>query len=119
MTWFTVEKPLLYTYILTCVGLTKLLISMVSLLPDVFAKVRCSRYSLTMHLVILTEHKKKVISDAILKRLEEIFHATCMKWESDIVKFNGESDNIHLIVEYNPKVQISKLVNNLKQYLAV
>lgn len=37
-----------------------------------------------------------------------------MKWESRIVEFNGDRFRIHLIVEYNPKVQISKYVNNLK-----
>lgn len=50
----------------------------------------------------------------MLKRLEAIFHATCLKWESRVVEFNGEADHVHLIVEYNPRVQISKFVNNLK-----
>jgi putative transposase len=71
-------------------------------------------YKLQMHLVLVTKYRRRVISAAMLKRLEEIFHATCLKWESRIVEFNGESDHVHLIIEYNPKVQISKYVNNLK-----
>lgn len=70
--------------------------------------------SLQMHLVLVTKYRKKVINADLLKRLEEIFHATVMKWECRIVEFNGEADHIHLVIDYNPKVQISKFVNNLK-----
>ena len=31
-----------------------------------------------------------------------------------LVEFNGEPDHVHLLIDYNPKVQISKFVNNLK-----
>ena len=31
-----------------------------------------------------------------------------------MVEFNGEEDHVHLLVDYNPKVQLSKFVNNLK-----
>lgn len=31
-----------------------------------------------------------------------------------IIEFNGESDHVHLLVEYPPKYSISKLVNHLK-----
>lgn len=71
-------------------------------------------FSLQMHLVLVTKYRRKVINADLLKRLEEIFHATVMKWECRIVEFNGEADHIHLVIDYNPKVQISKFVNNLK-----
>lgn len=71
-------------------------------------------FSLQMHLVLVTKYRRKVITAEILQRLEEIFHATCLKWESRLVEFNGEPDHVHLLLDYNPKVQISKFVNNLK-----
>ena len=71
-------------------------------------------FSLQMHLVLVTKYRRKVINADLLKRLEQIFHATVMKWECRIVEFNAEADHIHLIIDYNPKVQISKFVNNLK-----
>ncbi len=37
-----------------------------------------------------------------------------MKWEAQVIEFNGEADHIHLLIDYSPKVQVSKLVNNLK-----
>jgi len=71
-------------------------------------------FSLQMHLVLVTKYRRTVITAEILQRLEEIFHATCLKWESRVVEFNGEPDHVHLLIDYNPKVQISKFVNNLK-----
>lgn len=71
-------------------------------------------YRLQAHLVLVTKYRKKVINKEMLNRLEQIFRDTCFKWESSVVQFNGEEDHIHLLIDYNPKVQISKLVNNLK-----
>ena len=33
---------------------------------------------------------------------------------SDPVEFNGEGNHVHLLFQYYPDVQLSKLVNNLK-----
>ena len=71
-------------------------------------------FSLQMHLVLVTKYRRKVITTEVLERLKEIFNSTCLKWESRVVEFNGEADHVHLLIEYNPKVQISKFVNNLK-----
>lgn len=71
-------------------------------------------YNLSIHLVLVTKYRKKVISKAILKRLEEIFTNTCDKWECRLVEFNGEADHVHLLIDINPKVQISAFANNLK-----
>lgn len=71
-------------------------------------------YRLQAHLVLVTKYRKKVINKEILGRLEQIFRDTCIKWESSVVEFNGEEDHVHLLIDYNPKVQTSKLVNNLK-----
>lgn len=50
----------------------------------------------------------------MLNRLEEICKATIEKWEGEVIEFNGEADHVHLLLSLNPKVQPSKLVNNLK-----
>jgi putative transposase len=71
-------------------------------------------YSLNIHLVLVTKYRKKVIDKAILHRLHEIFINTCEKWDSKLTDFNGESDHVHLVIDFPPDVEISKLVNNLK-----
>ena len=35
-------------------------------------------------------------------------------YEAELVEFDGEKDHVHLLVNYPPKVTISKLVNSLK-----
>lgn len=50
----------------------------------------------------------------MLQRLNEIFAATCQKWDCELTEFSGESDHVHLLIEINPKVQISAFANNLK-----
>ncbi len=50
----------------------------------------------------------------ILDDLENIFRDVCLKFESELVEFDGEKDHVHLLVNYPPKVSISSLVNSLK-----
>ena len=38
----------------------------------------------------------------------------CVDFEATLVEFDGEDDHVHLLVEYPPKVTVSKLVNSLK-----
>ena len=71
-------------------------------------------YSLNIHLVLVTKYRRKVINQAMLKRLQEIFENTCTKWRSKVTEFNAESDHVHLVISYPPDVEVSKLVNNLK-----
>jgi len=71
-------------------------------------------YDLNIHLVLVTKYRKKVINKLMLARLKEIFESTCTKWRSDLREFNGESDHVHLLINYPPDVEVSKLVNNLK-----
>lgn len=71
-------------------------------------------YDLDIHLVLVTKYRQKVISREILNRLQDIFASTCQKWRSELREFNGESDHVHLRINYPPDVEVSKLVNNLK-----
>lgn len=61
-----------------------------------------------------TKYRKKAISEKILLRLKEIFTDTLIKWECNLVEFNGESDHVHLLIDYKPDISLSKLIGNLK-----
>lgn len=73
-----------------------------------------SVYTLTVHIVFVTKYGRKVINESMLKRLKEIFQETCEKWECQLVEFNGEADHVHLLINFSPQVQLSKLIANLK-----
>lgn len=40
--------------------------------------------------------------------------AVCTDFECELVEFNGETNHVHLLVNFPPKVALSKLVNSLK-----
>jgi len=71
-------------------------------------------FLLHVHLVFVTKYRKKVFGEVHLKRLEEIFRKVCRDFEAELVEFNGEADHVHLLVNYPPKVAVSRLVNSLK-----
>lgn len=73
-----------------------------------------SVYKLTAHIVFVTKYRKKAISPEILNRLKEIFNDTLNKWECNLIEFNGESDHVHLLIDYKPDIALSKLIANLK-----
>jgi putative transposase len=43
-----------------------------------------------------------------------VFEKICADFEAELVEFDGETNHVHLLVNYPPKVSISKLVNSLK-----
>ena len=46
--------------------------------------------------------------------LKKLFGKVCSDFKAELVEFNGESDHVHLLINYPPKVAMSKLVNSLK-----
>lgn len=73
-----------------------------------------SVYKLTVHVVFVTKYRQKAISEKVLVRLREIFTDTLIKWECNLIEFNGESDHVHLLIDYKPDISLSKLIANLK-----
>ena len=71
-------------------------------------------YNLHAHLVFVTKYRRKAFTDAMLTRCEEVMRQVCQDFEAELKQFNGEQDQVHLLVHYPPKVQLSKLVNSLK-----
>ena len=54
----------------------------------------------------------------MLDRLHIIFEELCDKWEVGLEEFNGEADHIHLLLDMNPNIAPSKLINNLKTVIS-
>ncbi|GHB52115.1 IS200/IS605 family transposase [Streptomyces viridiviolaceus] len=67
-----------------------------------------------VHLVFVTKYRHPVFADRHLTRCEEIMRAVCEDFEAKLVEFNGENNHVHLLVNFPPKVAVSKLVNSLK-----
>ena len=67
-----------------------------------------------VHLVFVTKYRREVFTKEILDDLRLIFSNVCIDFESQLVEFDGEDDHVHLLVNYPPKVAISKFANSLK-----
>ncbi|MFJ9458489.1 IS200/IS605 family transposase [Kitasatospora sp. NPDC101447] len=82
-----------------------------------YQNIRTGRHCafvLHAHLVFVTRYRHKVFADRHLTRLEEIMRSVCQGFEVELVEFNGENNHVHLLVNFPPKVALSKLVNSLK-----
>jgi putative transposase len=71
-------------------------------------------FALHVHLVFVTKYRRKVLTEAAHVTLRDVFARICQEFEARLVEANGEDDHVHLLVEYPPKVALSKLVNSLK-----
>lgn len=67
-----------------------------------------------VHLVFVAKYRRNIFTKSILKDLNDIFSSICTDFESHLVEFEGERDHVHLLIEYPPKLAVSKLVNSLK-----
>ena len=71
-------------------------------------------FALHVHLVFVTKFRRRVFTKEILGHTREIFNSVCRDFQAELVGFEGEKDHVHLLVNYPPKVSVSKLVNSLK-----
>lgn len=71
-------------------------------------------FNLHVHLVFVTKYRRNVFTKIILDDMENVLAKVCNDFDAELVEFDGEDDHVHLLVNYPPKVSISKLVNSLK-----
>lgn len=71
-------------------------------------------FLLHVHLVFVTKYRRPVFTKTVLEDMGSIFSKVCTDFGAELTEFNGEADHVHLLVNYPPKVAISKLVNSLK-----
>ncbi len=71
-------------------------------------------FMMHVHLVFVTKYRRNIFSKKVLQHLEKVFTRVCERFECTLSEFDGEKDHVHLLVNFPPKVSISKLVNSLK-----
>jgi len=71
-------------------------------------------FMMHVHLVFVTKYRRDVFTKEILDVLQPIFGSVCNDFGAELIEFDGEDDYVHLLVNYPPKVPVSKLVNSLK-----
>jgi putative transposase len=70
--------------------------------------------ALHAHIVFVTKYRRGVLSERALAVLQGSMREVCHDFGARLSAFEGEDDHVHLLVEYPPTVQLSRLVNSLK-----
>ena len=81
------------------------------------SEIRTGRHCVFLmhvHLVFVTKYRKKIFDQSILDSMKEIFQKICKENDIGLVDCEGEKDHVHLLLNYPPKINISKIVNSLK-----
>ena len=71
-------------------------------------------FEMHVHLVFVTKYRRRVFTQQVMRELRLIFGSVCRYFDASLVEFEGEKDHVHLLVNYPPKISVSKLVNSLK-----
>lgn len=61
--------------------------------------------------MFVTKYRRGVMNDEVLTRCEEVMRKVCEDFEAELKECNGETDHVHLLVHYPPKVALASLVN--------
>jgi putative transposase len=79
-----------------------------------FRRERHSVTDLKIHLVCVTKYRDEIFSSEELKLIEEVFRHVATQMNFQILEINGEDEHVHALIEYPPKLSVSKIVNALK-----
>jgi putative transposase len=93
-----------------------------------YRRERHSVTDLKIHLVCVAKYREEVFSEEELKLIEDVFHHVAKQMDFQILEINGEGkfcggmippqiltyEHVHALIEYPPKLSVSKIVNALK-----
>ncbi|MHB1201443.1 MAG: IS200/IS605 family transposase [Polaromonas sp.] len=71
-------------------------------------------FALHVHLVFVTKYRKRVFTSEALDILKDVMQKVCNDFDVELAAFEGEDNHVHLLINYPPQIQLSKLVNSLK-----
>jgi putative transposase len=71
-------------------------------------------YQLQAHLVFIPKYRRSVINERVFDLLCAAWLQVCEDFECELRETGWQSDHVHLLVAYPPKVALSRLVNSLK-----
>ncbi len=65
-------------------------------------------------MVFVIKYRRKVIDDAISKRLKEIFDYIAPNYNITIEEWNHDRDHVHVLIKTHPNTHMSKFINAYK-----
>ena len=71
-------------------------------------------FMIHVHLVFVAKYRRQIFDHNAMEKLRSYFSSVCADFEAELVEMDGEGDHVHLLINYPPKVAITRLVNSLK-----
>ena len=79
-----------------------------------YRKNRHAAYLLHAHIVFVTKYRRKIFAPVHHRAFREAARQVCAEFGAELEECNGEPDHVHLLVNYPPSVQLTRLINSLK-----
>lgn len=75
------------------------------------------KYLLQYHLIFVCKYRKKLLTDKIISEdIKQLSYEICNKHNVIIKEMETDNDHIHYMIETDPTISISKIVNLMKSY---
>ena len=71
-------------------------------------------YSCQFHVIFCTKYRRKVLDNKVDVRLKELIFDNQMKHDYQIHELEIMPDNVHLLIDVNPKIGIHKTIKKIK-----
>lgn len=76
------------------------------------------KYLLQCHLIFVCKYRKKFfLNPTISYKVKCLSLEICNKYNINIEQMETDKDHIHYMIEYEPTISISKIVNLMKSYI--
>ena len=71
-------------------------------------------FSCKYHVAWCPKYRRKVLVEAVAKRLEQIIREVCKEHQAEVLSLEIMPDHVHLLVEVDPQFDIHRLVKLIK-----
>ncbi len=75
---------------------------------------RHAKYLLHVHLVFTLKYRKQIFIKEHFEVMQKVFTDICKRNNASLLEFDGETDHVHLLILYPPRIAVASLVNSLK-----
>ena len=76
-----------------------------------------SKFSMKVHLIFVTKYRKKIFKfDKRADDVKQFLYDAAKKYGYEIIQMETDKDHVHILLEYSPKISVSDIVRQLKQY---
>lgn len=73
-----------------------------------------SVFSLHYHLILVVKYRRQVFTDEISNRAKEIFEYIAPTYKIELIEWNHDKDQVHVLFKGQPKTELSKFINAYK-----